>query len=352
MRLLAITCVKNEGAFLLDWLAHLRALGFSDILVFSNDCDDGTDAMLERLQALGHLTHQPNPGPWAEGPQWAALKAADRHPLRRAADWVMFLDIDEFPVVHLGDGTLPALIAALPEADAITLTWRMFGNCGVVSAADTPPGAQFTRAAPTRMRWPWRVQMFKTLFRANAGYRKLGVHRPRGLEPGAAPRWFDGSGRELPELFRRNRLFSLMGEDNYQLAQLNHYALGSMENYVVKCDRGRSNRAAAPFDMSYWVERNFCTEEDRTIARYDAAVAPLRAELGADAELAALHARALAWRRERFEALMAQEEARALFGRLLITPPSRPMPRALEDRIVGYGLRAKAAQQETIGPDP
>ena len=49
MRALAILCVKNEGAFLLEWLAHHRASGFTDVLVFSNDCSDGTDLMLDRL---------------------------------------------------------------------------------------------------------------------------------------------------------------------------------------------------------------------------------------------------------------------------------------------------------------
>ena len=49
MRALAILCVKNEGAFLLEWLAHHRATGFTDFLVFSNDCSDGTDLMLDRL---------------------------------------------------------------------------------------------------------------------------------------------------------------------------------------------------------------------------------------------------------------------------------------------------------------
>lgn len=259
MRFLAITSMKNEGAFVLEWLAHLRTVGFTDLLVFSNDCADGTDAMLDRLQAMGALTHIRQSGPFEEGPQWSALKQADRHPLRKAADWVMFLDVDEFPVIHVGDGTLSALVEALPEADAIPLTWRLFGNNGVVAFEDRPITTQFIRAAPAVMRWPWRAQMFKTLFRSGAGYRKLGVHRPRSLAPDAAPRWFDGSGRELPDLFRANRLFSLLGEENYRLAQLNHYPLGAMESYVVKCDRGRANRAAGAFDMSYWVERNFST---------------------------------------------------------------------------------------------
>ena len=51
MRITAILCVKNEGAFVLDWLAHHRAAGITDFLVCSNDCSDGTDALLDRLAA-------------------------------------------------------------------------------------------------------------------------------------------------------------------------------------------------------------------------------------------------------------------------------------------------------------
>ena len=53
MRFLAILCVRNEAAFLMEWLAHHRAVGFTDFLVFSNDCQDGTDAMLDRLAEMG-----------------------------------------------------------------------------------------------------------------------------------------------------------------------------------------------------------------------------------------------------------------------------------------------------------
>ncbi len=59
--------MRNEGSFLLDWLAHHRACGFGDFLVFSNDCTDGTDAMLDRLAAMGWLTHVRNDGPHEEG---------------------------------------------------------------------------------------------------------------------------------------------------------------------------------------------------------------------------------------------------------------------------------------------
>ena len=322
MRALMVLTVKNEAAFLLEWLAHHRACGFTDVLAFSNDCSDGTDLMLDRLAAMGGLTHIRNPGPHAEGPQWAALKAANKHPLLKAADWVLFSDVDEFVNIHLGNHTLPALLTALPHASAIALTWRLFGNAGIVAFEDRPVTETFSLAAPATLAWPWRAQMFKTLFRNDGTYRKLGVHRPRNPDPVRSPRWFDGSGREMPA---SQRLFSDYRQDNYQLVQLNHYALGSMESYLIKADRGRANREASAFDMGYWVERNLCEVADHSIRNLDSS--KVRAELHGDPVLAALHAQAVNWRHSRFAALMAEEPWRAFFGRLLMIGPSRTQPK-------------------------
>ena len=77
MRATAILTVKNEGAFLLEWLAHHRACGFTHVLAFSNACSDGTDAMLDRLAQLGGLTHVRNDGPHDQGPHWSALRLAE-----------------------------------------------------------------------------------------------------------------------------------------------------------------------------------------------------------------------------------------------------------------------------------
>jgi hypothetical protein len=195
------------------------------------------------------------------------------------------------------------------------------------------------------MGWPWRAALFKTLFRNDGTYRKLGVHRPRSPDRDklANARWFDGSGRALDGPFLTSRIFSDFGRDNYQIAQLNHYALGAMQSYILKCDRGRANRSASTFDMSYWVERNFCAQQDTTIHRMTELAAPLRAELRGDPVLRDLHAAAVDWRRSRFEALMLEEPFRALFGRLLLCPPSQPLSPHAARQMMQYGLLARAA---------
>lgn len=336
MRAVAITCVKNEAAFLIEWLAHHRAVGFTDFLVFSNDCDDGTDAMLDHIAQFGWLTHVRNPSPHARGPQWAALKTASKHDLFQAADWAMVLDVDEFVNVHIGTKRLDDLLTALSDADAIAMTWRLFGNGGQVSMRDAPITETFTRAAPATLGWPWRAQMFKTLFRgpAHGPYAKLGVHRPQGLADNHAPRWYDGSGRLLNGSFAKNRLFTDFRRDNYAMVQLNHYPLGAIENYLVKAERGRANRDASPFDMGYWVERNLNEVEDRSILALESA--SFRAQMHADTRLHHLHQRGFAWRQEQFAKLMTQEPWRALYGRLRMCGPSMALPADISREITRH----------------
>lgn len=250
--------------------------------------------------------------------------------------------MDEFVNVHVGARDLPALINALPEAQAITLTWRLFGCGGQARYDPAPVPERFTRAAPQVMHWPWRSAMFKTLYRNDGTYRKPGVHRPRDPDPARVEtaRWFDGSGRELDAQFRTRRIFSNFGQDNCALVQLNHYPLGSMEEFVLKAARGRAVHSDDLLGLDYWVERNFDTKDDHSIAEVSARAAPLRAAFAADPALAELHARAVAWRRARFDALMLEEPYRALMGRLLMTPSSRPLPADAAQFLKSYGLRA------------
>ena len=349
MRALAILTQRNEGAFLLEWLAHHRAVGFTDFLVFSNDCQDGSDLMLDRLAQMGVLTHMRNLPPYDKaGIQFSALRTAAGHPLLAQADWVLPLDIDEFVNIHVGDHSLGALLEALPEASAITLTWRLFGNAGAVMSEDRPVTERFVRAAPAIMHWPWRASMFKTLYRNDGTYAKPGVHRPRAPDPARldSARWFDGAGRELPARYRRMGLFSPFGRANHTLAQINHYPLGTMQDFILKTDRGRAVHAEQRLGMDYWVERNFSSDEDRSILAMAPKMRAERDRLMADPAVAAAHHAAVAWRQDRFAALMRDDEMRALMGRLLMTPPSRALSRAEAAPLLAHAVAAQKAQAE------
>ena len=40
-RALIVTCMRDAGPFILEWLAHHKAIGFTDFLIYSNDLNGG-----------------------------------------------------------------------------------------------------------------------------------------------------------------------------------------------------------------------------------------------------------------------------------------------------------------------
>lgn len=329
MRVLCISCLRNEGPFVLEWIAHLRQIGVTDFLLYSNDCDDGTDAMLDLLGDAGvrHQPLMPKPG---ESAQWLALKAAWAHPLRNSCDWALVIDVDEFPNLHVHD-RLSDLIATLPGADAITLPWRLFGNAGQVRASEARVTETFTRAMEPDAVFPIATTFFKSLFRP-AAFRKFGVHRPKH-GPGIVPDWCDGSGETLPAAYAENdgrlSLYDLPAARN--LVELNHYSVKSAESFLVKRSRGLPNRSDKSIDLGYWVERNFNTVEDRTILAVpsEAELARLRALPG----MADLEAQARRWHREKFAALLKDPIEYNLFGQLLMVANSTPVSAKMAAKI-------------------
>lgn len=247
-----------------------RAIGVDDFLVYTNDCTDGTDRLLALLDARGIVTHRDNPyRSMGLPPQHAALQAAEAEAVVAAAGWLICMDVDEFITVKLGAGRLADLYAAAGAATMISLTWRLFGNADVHGFADRFVTEQFTRCAPELIRKPHHAWGFKTLFRNLQIYRKLGVHRPKGLKPDLWDQihWLNGSGRRMPVGMLRNGWRSTAETYGYDWVSLNHYAVRSAESFLVKRDRGRVNHVDRDQGLNYWFRMNHNTEEDRAILR-------------------------------------------------------------------------------------
>ena len=48
-----MTAVRNEGLYLVEWLAYHRQLGVDAFFIYANDNDDGSDALLAALSRAG-----------------------------------------------------------------------------------------------------------------------------------------------------------------------------------------------------------------------------------------------------------------------------------------------------------
>jgi hypothetical protein len=96
--------------------------------------------------------------------------------------------------------------------------------------------------------------------------------------------------------------------------------------------------------MTYWVARNTCAVEDRTILGiWDRCAARLDA-LRADPDLSRLHRDGVAWRRRRIEELLSQEAPLMLFKAMLLSPPPRPIAPDEARTLIRY-VRARMKRQ-------
>lgn len=327
MGFLGITCLRDDGPYIVEWIAHHLAAGFDRILVLSHDCSDGSDDLLDTLAQDGRILHMPFQPAGKKSVQWQALRHLQETDSYRMTDWAMFFDCDEFlcaPQVGLRDAVV-AFEAEAGPFDALALPWRLFGSGGQKRRMPGLTPERFTQAAPPDLHFPL-AHLFKTLHRP-AAFRQPGVHRPRARTRHPA-RWIGPDGTRLSDGFARNdAAISLYGASRAQpRLWLNHYSLRSVEEFMLKRTRGLPNHMAREIGLSYWAERNWNTVEAPDILPM---MTPTRAEIDrlmALPGVAAAHSACLRAHDSRYRALMEEVEAVRLAFRLGFlsgsTPPS------------------------------
>ncbi|MCP3972585.1 MAG: glycosyltransferase family 92 protein [Rhodobacteraceae bacterium] len=343
-KILIVTSMKNEAPFILEWIAYHKSIGIDHFLVYTNDCTDNTNEILDRLGDLGYVTRVVNPWDKASGkkPQHVALKDTQNQPAYKAADWVLTIDVDEFVNIHVGDGTFSDLFRASNYPNVVSFTWKFFGNKDIHAYLDRPITEQFVNCAPEFIPKPRLGWGFKSMFHKSSPYTRIGVHRPLGIDDDDADqvRWVNGSGRAMPDMLLTNNGWrSTKRSLGYRLATLNHYILRSAESFLVKRERGRINHTEHDQGIDYWTRRNYATETDTRIHARLPRMQAVLDELKADADLARMHDQAVDWHKTRIRGLLDNPDYKQLFDEL--TRPDRAD--ALE---LAKAAEAEAQQEE------
>lgn len=308
----AVSMMKDEGPFVIEWVAHHLAIGFTDLVVYTNDCSDGTDDMLIRLEELGLCHHRRNVIPEGIRPQPSALNYAQEEPVVGLSDWVMVFDADEFLSIRHGDGSLDGMISAAVAqgANGIVVTWRIFGSGGVVDWSRAPVTEQYLLAAPQSWNKGWGV---KTLFKFDPDHWKLGIHRPKMKSKWIKTdfpdtvKWLNGSGREMEDYFKFRGWRSITRTVGYDWVQLNHYAVKSVDSYAIRKMRGNVNNKKDKYNSDYWSLQDRNEVRDDTMLRYKPQRDAMIARLLEDPVLNRLHHAAVARAEARLDELRQTE---------------------------------------------
>lgn len=238
MRFGLVASVCNEAPYLIEWIAHHRALGFDPVVIFHNGCVDGTDTLLATLAATGAVHARANdPGGFGDrldslSPIHRALRRAAADPALAACDYVLVCDIDEFLVLPQ-DGDPSALVTRLGQPDILSLPWRVFGSTGALDFDPAPVATRCPNAARPddpgpKIRPYWQI---KSLFRPGA----VASWRQHAPVARASRTWLSADGRVLPDALQGSHL---LPNPDFTAGSLHHYHVKSQAEFFVKLLRG------------------------------------------------------------------------------------------------------------------
>jgi len=164
-----IATARNEGPYLLEWIAYHKAIGVQQIFLYSNDNDDGSDALLHALADAGEIV-------WIKNNVrvgGVAQEKAYSHALSVLPDildyrWAMIIDLDEFFVLN------PDAYRNMNEflhwherndVDAIAVNWVFLGPTKRRSWSHEPLTRRFTHqlgngAANSHIKTIFKPKMF------------------------------------------------------------------------------------------------------------------------------------------------------------------------------------------------
>ena len=294
--------MRNEGAFLLEWVCWYRMLGFDHIVVVTNDCTDRSPELLDRLTDAGWV-EQLRCDIKAGQPGITAAKLAAAQELRvvRRADWVLVCDVDEFLVVHAGAGKLADLLAAPGRPFlGMAINWRVFGSGGRMRFADQPVHQQFTTAIAPRL---FLNRFVKSLYCHSRWFDRLGEHGPVKLNLARAQAksaavwgekglvWLSPSGGAIPDWTPDGPYLRHVpaGGVDHAVAQINHYMLRSGESFSLK--RGTKSPVAGVdrYTRGFWDRADRRDGQDTSALRHVADFARVHAEAMALPGVARMH---------------------------------------------------------------
>ena len=263
-----VAILKNEGHYLKEWLDYHLLAGVDHFYLYNNDSTDDYDAIIAPYVAAGLVTTEKISGGSA---QFAAYDFAVRD-YRFLCRRVAFIDLDEFIYPKNTTGTIGAtldrILSRFPDASGVAINWQLFGSNGE-TAADYSFGVleRFTRRAPV----DWVVPIpHRDIPGGNAQIKTIANPRRIAFFTSAHfPIYFEG-GYSVNE--RGEQVDSYCNEPvTAEKIALNHYNVKSREEFLLKLNKGRADKAPNYFSAEWFDMYDRNEVFDDGILRYRAA---------------------------------------------------------------------------------
>jgi Glycosyl transferase family 2 len=233
-RAAVVTAMRDDGIYILEFIAYYLALGFEHIFIYTNDNADGSEVLLRLLADHNVITLIESE---TEGTVLPTMKAYEHaihllHDLREFA-WVLFVDSDEYfyapPRFH---HSVINLLAALQERyqdrlpSAICFHWLWFVSGSVYARRPGLLIERFQHALPHTHT--------KALVRLHDLLSMRHIHYP---ELRASGFFVDSAFDPLPPNLQE--VWAMRGPQ-YSGGRINHYWTRSFEEFAIKVARAQS----------------------------------------------------------------------------------------------------------------
>lgn len=254
--------MRNEGPYVLEWIAYHRVIGFDQIIIYDNQSTDDLPAICRLLAEAGVILYVPWPDPTnspEHGPQVYAYQHAAVH---LDADWLCCLDADEFLVLENACTVQDLINSAGHAAMPIALSWRNFGSSGALEKAPGLVIERFVRCGTTESVGNIIIKTLgpKSAIRAGA---TVHIH---GWPLAEGQYYVDATG--CPVDIERS---TWLKPPRWKGAWINHYIVKSLEEFKRKAARGNASMGSDRPEKygrtyeSYFIPYDQNDVEDRTI---------------------------------------------------------------------------------------
>lgn len=223
----AVCVVKNEEDDLAEWLAFHFEIGIKKILIYDNVSTDKSREIAISFSEKYDVQLIKWDMTSSDYQRQAYMHAVTR--IGSQADWIAFIDADEFIVSNAPCDTLGFLDEFGMDVSQVCLNWATFGSSGHV---ERPEGLV--------------IESFLKRASADSGINRhvKAIVRPTHVRGCLIPHAFDVTGRTIDALgtdirwSEANGVGLIHGAPIYKIAWINHYWTKSKNQWLKKISRG------------------------------------------------------------------------------------------------------------------
>ena len=265
--LAVVAILKNEGAYLKEWLDYHLLAGVDHFYLYDNDSTDNQREVAAPYVKADLVDYIHAPGKFM---QYAVYNDAIKR-FKFFGRHMAFIDADEFIFPKTSQSiaeTLDEILSLAPEAAGVMINWQSFGSNGQ-EKADYSRGVleRFTRRAPVN----WSAPIpHRDIPGGNSQIKT--VANPRKI--------FLFSSAHFPIYFGAEYAINEIGGrvDSYcnnpvtaEKIVVNHYNVKSREEFLVKVNKGRADKDENYFTVEWFDMYDRNEVFDDGILRYRAA---------------------------------------------------------------------------------